>query len=226
MACSLAIAIPVLAHFSGVFIKQRSEKKEYTTFAILSVLLFMVFNFGVSIFRTYVLAQTTGEAVSNLNIVIFTCLNLMLFGIGVLAAYFRHDESYELEYTYEKFQIEKAKYDKERTDIQNQIKTAEQAKNKQLEQVHNSFLYDVKKLHNTRYQLIENRNTAMKMYDELLNSFVALEAYIDASYRIAIEKYRATNLASRSNHLSPASWKDGIQPLSKRFEGCMELDPN
>ena len=70
----------------------------------------MSLNFGISIFRTYVLAQTTGEAVSNLNIVIFTCLNLILFIIGLLAAYFRHDESYELEYAYNKFQKEKYKF--------------------------------------------------------------------------------------------------------------------
>ena len=111
MACSLGIAIPVLAHFTGVFVKQRKEKREYNWLALLSVGLFFIFNFGVSIFRAYVLAEHTGETANNLNIVIFVSLNLILFVIGVLAAYFRHDESYELEHTHEEFQKEKLRYD-------------------------------------------------------------------------------------------------------------------
>ena len=60
MASSLAIAIPVLAHFTGVFVKQRKEKKEYLLFAIICVILFCIFNFGVSIFRSYCISGNDG----------------------------------------------------------------------------------------------------------------------------------------------------------------------
>ncbi|MEL6925788.1 MAG: hypothetical protein AAFO94_17210, partial [Bacteroidota bacterium] len=129
MSLSLAISIPVLAHFTGVFVRQRREKKEYLGFALMCILLFAIFNFGVSIFRAYALAENIGTEVDNLNIVIFTSLNLILFTIGVLASYFRHDDSYELEHAYAKFQKEKTNYDAEKTIIHEKTKQIQEEKN-------------------------------------------------------------------------------------------------
>lgn len=226
MACSLGIAIPVLAHFTGVFIKQRKEKKEYTFFASVAVLLFVVFNFGVSIFRAYVLAEHTGEPANNLNIVIFVSLNLILFIIGLLAAYFRHDESYELEHTYDHFQKEKAKYDKSKESIQLDSKNAATIKNQRMKEVHETFNKRKALLNNRKHELVEKRNRAAQVYDELLNSFIALEAMVDASYAIAIGKYRAVNLIHRENRISPEAWGEGMNDLDLKYSQYEELDPN
>ncbi len=226
MASSLAISIPVLAHFSGVFIKQRKEKKEFLYFGILCVLLFLVFNFGVSIFRAYVLAENIGEESSYLNIVIFTCLNLILFVIGVLAAYFSHDESYELEHAHAKFTKEKSAYDKEKLGIQNKMKGLESEKNTRLQERNEKYSTERKEILNMKDVLVADRNRAAKLYDELLNAFIALEAMVDSGYRIAVEKYRASNLTHRKNHLSPQSWGNGIPSLDLKFEKKEELDPN
>jgi len=226
MASSLAISIPVLAHFSGVFIKQRKEKKEFLYFGILCVLLFLIFNFGVSIFRAYVLAENIGEESSYLNIVIFTCLNLILFVIGVLAAYFSHDESYELEHAHAKFIKEKSAYDKEQLGIQVKMKGLESEKNTRLQERNAQYLTERKEIINMKDVLVADRNRAAKLYDELLNAFIALEAMVDAGYRIAVEKYRASNLTHRKNHLSPQSWGNGIPSLDLKFEQKEELDPN
>ena len=226
MSASLAIAIPVLAHFAGVFIKQRKEKREFLWFSVLSILLFVIFNFGVSIFRAYVLADNIGEESSYLNIVIFTTLNLILFFIGVLASYFRHDESYELEHAHEKFLIEKKKYDKEKFGIQDKIKGLAEAQNTQLKARNEQHNIDRKEVNNTGDTLIVDRDNAAKVYDQLLNAFIALEEMVDAGYHIAVKKYRAANLIHRNNHISPASWANGIEPLNLRFAEKLELDPN
>lgn len=226
MASSLAISIPVLAHFTGVFIKQRKEKKEFLFFSVICVLLFVVFNFGVSIFRSYVLAENIGEESSQLSIVIFTCLNLILFFIGVLAAYFSHDESYELEHSHAKFTKEKIAYDKEKLKIQDKLKALETSKNTRLQERNEQYTLEKKAILNKKDTLIVERNRAAKIYDELLNAFIALEAMVDAGYRITVEKYRAANLMHRKNHLSPQSWANGIPTLDLKFEKKQELDPN
>ncbi|MEM6965985.1 MAG: hypothetical protein AAF573_14555 [Bacteroidota bacterium] len=232
MASSLAIAVPVLAHFAGVFLKQRKEKAEFLFFCIASVLLFMIFNFGVSIFRAYVLAENIGEESSYVNIVIFTCLNLILFFIGVLAAYFRHDESYELEHAHARFVKEKKAYDKKRGKIQNRRKALEANRNARLRERNEQYLSTKKSIltkmtnQQERATAVSKRNSAAKVYDELLNAFVALEAMVDAGYKTSIAKYRAVNLMHRENHLSPESWSNGITDLELRFEQKTELDPN
>lgn len=226
MSASLAIAIPVLAHFAGVFIKQRKEKREFLWFSLLCILLFVIFNFGVSIFRAYVLADNIGEESSYLNIVIFTTLNLILFFIGVLASYFRHDESYELEHAHEKFMKEKKKYDQEKFGIQNKIKGLAEAQNAQLKSRNEQHTSDQKQVNNTEDILIAERDNAAMVYDQLLNAFIALEEMVDAGYHIAVKKYRAANLMHRNNHLSPESWATGVEPLRLKFAEKMELDPN
>jgi len=226
MASSLAIAIPVLAHFTGVFVKQRKEKKEYFWFAIMCIVIFAIFNFGVSIFRSYVLAETMGEQANQLNIVIFTCLNLILFIIGVLAAYFSHDESYELESLYNKFQKEKKKYDKDKLTLNGEKKSLSADKNAELKVVHTAYMAEKSSLHNKKSTFIASRNEYIQVYDELLNSFKALEAYVEASYHIAIGKYRSVNLMHRKDHLSPKSWSKGVQSLDLKFADLEELDPN
>ncbi|MEO1515589.1 MAG: hypothetical protein AAFV95_11265 [Bacteroidota bacterium] len=226
MACSLGIAIPVLAHFTGVFVKQRSEKREYGWFALLAITLFFIFNFGVSIFRAYVLAEHTGETANNLNIIIFVSLNLILFVIGVLAAYFRHDESYELEHTYEKFQKEKKYYDKEKLLIQRRLKEIAEDRNNKLQEIQHHFNQRKVMVNNRKFELVTRRNKAAQVYDELLNSFTALEAMIEASYAISISKYRAANLMHRENRRSPDAWQKGQQSLELKYSGCSELDPN
>ncbi len=232
MASSLAIAIPVLAHFSGVFIKQREEKREFLWFSIVCILLFMIFNFGVSIFRAYVLAENIGEESSYLNIVIFTCLNLILFVIGVLAAYFRHDESYELEHAHAKFLKEKKAYDKKHLKTENRLRAMKTKHNATLKEQNDTYLKEKKaildksSIRQEKESLVTQRNRAAKLYDELLNAFTALEAMVDAGYRTTVEKYRASNLMHRENHLSPESWSNGITSLKMRFETKSELDPN
>lgn len=226
MACSLGIAIPVLAHFTGVFVKQRKEKREYTTFASIAVLLFFVFNFGVSIFRAYVLAEHTGEVANNLNIVIFMSLNLILFVIGLLAAYFRHDESYELEHTHDLFQKEKVRYDKEKLNVQQRTKAAAEVRNNQIKAANDAFNAEKVRLNKRKSALIEQRNLAVQVYDELLNSFVALEAMIEASYSSALAKYRAANLMHREHRVSPQSWAQTQIVLDLKYSAYEELDPN
>ena len=226
MACSLGISIPILAHFSGVFVKQRKEKKEYLTFAILCILLFMGFNFGVSIFRAYVLAEHVGEQASNLNIIIFTCLNLILFVIGLIASYFRHDESYALENAYFKFQKEKKKYDKAKLVILDHRKALSIEKNTRLNSIQDKYLSSKENINNTEENTLKEKYEAIKTYDQLLNGFKALEYLIVASYEVAIHRYRAANLIERSNHEYPKSWEKEITPLSLKFQNSEELDPN
>ena len=226
MASSLAIAIPVLAHFTGVFIKQRKEKREYTYFAIVRVVDFAIFNFGVSIFRTAVLAEAMGQDANNLNVVIFTCLNLILFIIGVLAAYFRHDESYELEHAYEDYLKAKKDFNKENTRL-NTVKTALAAeKNQVLKTVHDAFETGKSELNNKKNSLIAKHSEYIQKYDELLNSFTALEEIIDAGYHIAIGKYRSANLSQRKDRRSPESWSKELPKLTLHFAKVAELDPN
>ena len=226
MASSLAIAIPVLAHFTGVFIKQRKEKKEYTYFAILCITVFAIFNFGISIFRTAVLAEAMGQVSNDLNIIIFTCLNLILFIIGVLAAYFRHDESYELEHIYEDYQKAKTVFNTE-SDTLNKEKTALAAqKNQALKVVHDAFEKGKEALNNKKDTLVAQHSEYVQRYDELLNSFTALEEIIDSCYHIAISKYRSANISQRKDRRSPDSWKDAVPNLNLHFATVAELDPN
>ena len=226
MASSLAIAIPVLAHFTGVFIKQRKEKKEYNYFAILCVVIFAIFNFGVSIFRTSVLAEAMGQDTNNLNIVIFTCLNLILFIIGVLAAYFRHDESYELEHIYTDYLDAKKTFNKENASLNAEKSALAAEKNTELKKVHDAFESGKSKLNNKKNSLIAKRSEYIQQYDELLNSFAALEEIIDAGYHIAIGKYRSANLSQRKDRRSPKSWKQELPNLTLHFASVEELDPN
>lgn len=226
MASSLAISIPVLAHFTGVFLKQRKEKKEYFGIAIFCILLFIIFNFGVSIFRAYVLAENVAQESDNLNIVIFTSLNLILFVIGVLASYFRHDESYELEQTHKHFEKEKKKYDKAQISIQNRWKLLANEKHSRINEVQIAYEEELRRINNMRAGLVNRKQKATQLYDEILNSFKGLEALIEANYQISIGKYRAANLRHRSNQHAPQSWAFQQVPLAKAFCNCQELDPN
>ena len=226
MASSLAIAIPVLAHFTGVFVKQRKEKKEYTYFAILCIAVFAIFNFGVSIFRTAVLAEAMGQAPNDLNIVIFTCLNLILFIIGVLAAYFRHDESYELEHIYDDYQKAKKGFNKENDALSKEKAALAAKKNQALKVVHDAFEKGKSALNNKKDTLITQHSEHVQRYDELLNSFAALEEIIDACYHIAISKYRSANLSQRKDRRSPDSWQNQVPNLDLHFATVAELDPN
>jgi len=107
MAGTLAIAVPVLAHFIGLFWRQRSEIREYFWKAVILTVVFLGVNFGLGLFRADVLSdviEASGEAVTAeklyLNIFIFVGITTILFLIGVLAAYLRHDPSYSLEHSY------------------------------------------------------------------------------------------------------------------------------
>ena len=167
-----------------------------------------------------------GEQANQLNIVIFTCLNLILFIIGVLAAYFSHDESYELESLYNKFEKIKKVYDKEKLELNRAKKTIAAAKNAELKTVHGDYMSEKNSLHNKKSTFVAKRNEYIQIYDELLNSFQALEAYVEASYHIAVGRYRSVNLMHRKDHLSPKSWAKGIQSLDLKFADLKELDPN
>lgn len=117
MAGTLAIAVPVLAHFIGLFWRQRSEMREYFWKAIIFTVAFLVTNFGLGLFRANVLNEIVARAGKEvttqdlyLNIGIFVGITTILFIIGVIAAYLRHDPSFSLEHSYkEMVKAEKVK---------------------------------------------------------------------------------------------------------------------
>lgn len=132
MAGTLAIAVPVLAHFIGLFWRQRSEIREYKYKAIGLTTMFLATNLGLGMFRADVLTEiieSTGMVMTQeklyLNIAIFVGITTILFVIGVIAAFLRHDPSWSLEHTYNQYVAYKDKFISirdEYSDYQNKLK--------------------------------------------------------------------------------------------------------
>lgn len=140
MAGTLAIAVPVLAHFIGLFWRQRSEIKEYFWKATILTTVFLAVNFGLGLFRADVLSdviEASGEAVTQeqlyLNIFIFVGITTILFIIGVLAAYLRHDPSYSLEHSYAEYN-KKKEISEQKREVYNKLKETSKSRIKDYKQ--------------------------------------------------------------------------------------------
>lgn len=99
-------------------------------------------------------------------------------------------------------------------------------KNQALKVVHDAFETGKTALNNKKNTLVTQHSEYVQRYDELLNSFAALEEIIDACYHIAVSKYRSANLSQRKDRRSPDSWKSQVPNLNLHFAAVAELDPN
>lgn len=152
MAGTVAIAVPVLAHFIGMYWRWRSENKAYASAAVVLTVLFLATNFGLGLFRADVLSDVisgSGAEVTDydtyLNVEIFVGLTTILFFIGVVAAYFRHDPSYSLEHTYAQYKRKKGEYDESRLNLAESVLESKRKREAKLDEAirdYNKYLGD------------------------------------------------------------------------------------
>lgn len=189
MAGTLAIAVPVLAHFIGMFWRQRSEMSDYKWKAIIMTTLFLATNFGLGVFRANVLTrilQEAGEVVTQqdfiLNVAIFVGITTLLFLIGVIAAYFRHDESYTLEHTYKQYSDRKLTYEAAR-DAYRDLEESWKAKRFQLmNSMPQKYVNLGKQLLDRPAAKMVDYNKAITDYEVALETSRGLEMLIQSSY--------------------------------------------
>jgi len=208
MAGTLAIAVPVLAHFIGLFWRQRSEMREYFWKAIIFTLAFLTTNFGLGLFRANVLNEivaNTGKQVTAqdlyLNIGIFVGITTILFIIGVIAAYLRHDPSYSLEHSYNEMLKAKAEYEVERDNYREEEKKLEDNTLAYLQGAHDRYKQSLKDVLDIPKKALDSYDIAKSNTKLVSETAIGLENQIQAEYN-----YIASALGL------------GTKPLTKNFQ--------
>ena len=224
MSGTLVLAIPLLSHFSGMFIKQRKEKSEYKKFALVSSTLIILLSIVTAYLRHYYLIERQSlQMIFNIpiDIIAFFVISLLLFFVGMISSYFAHDESHELTLIYSELQHNRHR--KER--IERMI-------NAEIEQENKSYYDEIDRMnfdHNKTIKSIQTRPEQLKEeifkyaadYDSALNFFKAKEEEINQMYYIAVAKYREYNLKFRTKE--PPNWDVPIT-LEFRFKNLSELN--
>ncbi|MDP8219337.1 MAG: hypothetical protein P9M03_11505 [Candidatus Theseobacter exili] len=230
LAGLLVIAVPILSHFSGIFLKQSGETKAYIFYFIIVFLVMVALSIAVGMLRTdYINTVIGASSTSNqsVNTVTFILLSLLLYIVGIIISYFHHDKSQLLAISYKDFQKAKVHYEESILPW-----------NEMIVNVNAEFSKNKKELENglqKRYEEIENKLPEKEhelmqiasLYDKILNTFIALERIVYENYNKCIGEYRTENHRHRNNHQRPISW---TEPKDKDFifyfEGMPELDPN
>jgi hypothetical protein len=221
LALAPIILTPVTGHFSGVFIKQRKEKKIYLLFAVILVIIVTGVNYYSAQVRTDLLQKK--NAVSGGYQLFFFLLSEGLFIIAIVISYLRHDSNHRFTVVTEKLAITKEKYDvlknQAHITIQNEQNNKQQVKTR-LSEDDITERKQIKELPDTFFV---QRNEAISKYNSILAYFQSLELQINEDYKTTIHEYRNTIMKFCNTRKLPEYWSQPIPDLKLMFQNEKEL---
>lgn len=229
MSGVLVIALPLMAHFSGMFLKQRKENPDYRWYLIIAVALMFLLSGITSYLRMQYLTQyqntPIGEAYTDMYA--FFTIGIVLYFVGTMASFFAHDESHALEVAYKHYKDSEKKHDKLKTQIHTSIAGLDTETQVKKDKINSDFLEKEKKINNQKKDLREKMVAAAGEHDQVLNHFKGLESQINQKSKTAIFKYQRENELHRSDKKTkPTYFGNAIPDLNLEFKNLSELAPN
>lgn len=244
----LVISIPILSHFSGVFIRQIKENKNYKYILMAIVPFVTILNVAVGVYRSnYIQQMNEGMDTGFWNVFTFIMLGLLLYIVGVVISMAHTDKSHEFASEYKTKEKAQFIFDKEVAVVNkiiNNVQEEFKALRKSIEKKYNNDLgkiedeqkdakeqilneFNVKK--NGVYDWIESTKNELiqvtQEYDTILNTYKGIELQVNANYKKCVQNYRTINYRNRNNHKRPQSWDKNLQDLELHFKKYLELDP-
>jgi hypothetical protein len=217
MSCSIVFAVPLLSHFSGLFLKQRNEHVEYPYFATVSFLIIIGLSITTAFLRHGYMIKRINNIDNSLPIDLFAffVISILLFFVGMLASFFAHEESHKLVQLYN--DLHRKRLLKE--DLEKEI----QIEKNRLEIKFSQQKDYLESEHHNNEEVILGKNQKLRnlchnyagRYNQSLSYFQGKEHEIDSYYHEAIQIYRGANVQCRKT--DPPKWKD-LTSLEFRFD--------
>ncbi|MEM9548153.1 MAG: hypothetical protein AAGA77_19385 [Bacteroidota bacterium] len=224
LASLLVIAIPVLAHFSGIFLRQYKENKHYLLYFAIIFVAVTALNVVTGFMRTEYISQLSEEAPS-FSSTTFIILSTILFLVGIVVSFFHHDKSQELVEAYSRYQSALKTYEEEIAPLNEEENSANKDFLDDRKLIEEEYEKENKKIENLVIDLENEIKFLVRKHDSILNTFKGFEKEIDSKYKMCLSKYRAANHRNRKNGIRPACWNK-VNSLELEFHKKEELDPN
>lgn len=228
MACILVIALPILAHFSGKFIRQYKENKAYLFLLTITVVGITSLSYFTALLRRDYLSQKAGTSMEELTSDFWTffIISMIIYLVGSLAAFFAHDPSIEFTHVDKSYKKQKYIYDSKAI-AKYKIENEERSRyDNEIESYKQEFTGQRQKIENLNESLRKELAESSSKHDKALEYFVGLEKRISESCKEAINIYRDQNLTYRNNHKQPVYWQTPISELNFRINRYKEVSPN
>lgn len=225
LACLLVIAVPIIAHYTGICFRQYEETRKYV-YHLAVILPFMLgLNIAVAILRSNYIYQVLEVTISIWNTLTFLGLSIILLIVGIIVSFLHHDKSQELVVVHDIYNKAKAKHEKGIQPLDSEEKETDEEFRNLVKKIESEFEIEKERIENTIPHLKKKIKDAVEIYDKTLNTFKALEREPDSNYKICISRYRATSHRARKNKKRPNSWVE-IESLKFVFNEKKELNEN
>lgn len=228
MACILVISLPVLAHFSGKFLRQYKENKSYLPLLFITFIAITALSYFTALLRKNYLGQRAGVSLDELqnDFWTFFIISMIIYLVGSLASFFAHDPSIEFTHVNKIFEKEKESFELISASKYRVEKEERNRYEAEINRYQNEFTEHRRKWENLKEDLKNELATAVSNHDKALAYFIGLEQRVSSSCKESINAYRDTNLTHRNNHKQPKYWSDKIPDLVYRMNNYVELSPN
>lgn len=225
LSCLLVIAIPIIAHHTGICFRQYEENRKYIAHLLVIVPFMLGLNIAVAILRSNYIFQVLKVTINIWNTLTFLGLSIILFIVGIIVSFLHHDKSQELVETYNIYNKAKAEYESEIKSLNSQENKTDKEYGTLIKNIEAEFEREKVIIENLVSNLKQKIKDAVVIYDNILSTFRALERAVNSNYKICISRYRSANHRARKNKMRPKSWGE-IESLKFVFHDIEELDKN
>ncbi len=228
MACILVIALPVLAHFSGKFLRQYKENKTYLWLLAIIFIGITSLSYFTAVLRKIYLSQKAGTSIEELNNDFWTffIISMIIYLVGSIASFVTHDPSIEFTHVFNSYKKEKKKYSLKSEEKYEIEKEERDRYNIEIKKIQEGYTIARERIENLLETLRLDIAESKSKHDKALEYFRGFEQRVVSSCKEAINAYRDTNLTYRNNHKQPKYWEDKIPNLELRVKYYKELSPN
>lgn len=219
----LVIAIPIMAHFGGKFMKRWKEGNHNKLWTIFLVGVLAAFSMLISLFRfVYFQGQDilresleSGEeiaftqimnsislshAFTNSEFLVALIFNILLIGVGIVLGFMAHDSKGDFEKHYKNFNYERPRLIKQFNEMI--------ADNRKASQMNNGKS-------GTIAEMLEQVTMITELHNVLSEHIVNFGDYMNSLCHEAISRYRQTNRRHRSDQESvPVYWQTAAGEVS------------
>ncbi len=213
-ALILIVGIPIASHLSGVYLKRRSEKKEYLVLFII-VLIVVCITFLIIAYIRVIYFQKVNESTDNewSSVILFFFLSFLIYSIGTWLSYSIHDESKEFEESHRKFENAKVNFNLAENALAATKQKIQQKKNSEIQRINQDFHARKNDISNTPANFKKKIQTLVTDYKKLRMDVISKQKNINSNYKMAVNKYRQTNLRARTDGYHPVEFNSLVWDL-------------
>ncbi|MCC6280257.1 MAG: hypothetical protein IT262_06650 [Saprospiraceae bacterium] len=215
---SLVVIMPILAHITGRFFRQGSERRSYYFIASAMSLAVIVFSFFAGQLRTERI-----ENAPEVSSPFFITINILFFIAAAMASFLAHDPSVSLSDAHRGVSRERRRHAGTLAHFEAEIRKETDRYQQEKEEIQREFSRAESEAQNRQSALQQKVHEATALYNQILSIGQGLERAQQTQSHAIILSRREENLKFRTNHAQPKSWSMALPGLSLSLQEVPEM---